>query len=200
MSIPQGAQVSEDGNYWWDGSQWQAVDETLASYGPESTEGPQATVNSGSGLEYTGDHTGEAWDGDSGGGSEPAAPGGHGDELGEVGRFVVLHVAEHVVSHPLHISSGVVTVTVTLVELTWEGIEEAEEHHKAMQEQYLERITAAARAGLTPVQYVAGCDGDHDGTSWSGPLPRHRRGGHRRHAAAHSRVARPHRRHRRRTG
>lgn len=25
--IPEGAQISDDGNYWWDGSQWQLVDQ-----------------------------------------------------------------------------------------------------------------------------------------------------------------------------
>ena len=35
--IPQGAQFSEDGNYWWDGSQWQPV-ENSAAQASESTE------------------------------------------------------------------------------------------------------------------------------------------------------------------
>lgn len=27
MTVPEGAQRSEDGNYWWDGSQWQLIPE-----------------------------------------------------------------------------------------------------------------------------------------------------------------------------
>lgn len=25
MTVPEGAQLSEDGNYWWDGAEWQSV-------------------------------------------------------------------------------------------------------------------------------------------------------------------------------
>lgn len=31
MTMPEGAQRSEDGNYWWDGSQWQPVQGTASS-------------------------------------------------------------------------------------------------------------------------------------------------------------------------
>ncbi len=30
MSVPDGAQLSEDGNYWWDGTEWQPVDSQSA--------------------------------------------------------------------------------------------------------------------------------------------------------------------------
>jgi hypothetical protein len=31
MAVPEGAQRSEDGQWWWDGANWQAVDEPQAS-------------------------------------------------------------------------------------------------------------------------------------------------------------------------
>ncbi|HEV8561087.1 MAG TPA: hypothetical protein VGR06_32585 [Actinophytocola sp.] len=47
MTIPEGAQLSEDGYYWWDGSQWQPVPETQASYDPDSGDGAQASFDPG---------------------------------------------------------------------------------------------------------------------------------------------------------
>jgi len=39
MAAPDGAQLSEDGNYWWDGSQWQPVaDSSTASSSSGGTE------------------------------------------------------------------------------------------------------------------------------------------------------------------
>ncbi len=33
MTVPEGAQLSEDGNYWWDGAEWQAVPSGAAGGG-----------------------------------------------------------------------------------------------------------------------------------------------------------------------
>ena len=47
MSMPEGAQLSEDGQYWWDGSDWKPV---------------QAGEGSGGGLEYgTRSDDGQYW-------------------------------------------------------------------------------------------------------------------------------------------
>lgn len=34
-NIPEGAQRSDDGHYWWDGESWQPVDESAAGAGDE---------------------------------------------------------------------------------------------------------------------------------------------------------------------
>jgi hypothetical protein len=47
MPVPEGAQLSDDGYYWWDGAQWQPVAETQASYDPGSADGPQASFDPG---------------------------------------------------------------------------------------------------------------------------------------------------------
>ena len=39
MAIPEGAQVSEDGQYWWDGEHWQAVTDDVAGAGGEAQDG-----------------------------------------------------------------------------------------------------------------------------------------------------------------
>jgi hypothetical protein len=41
MTMPEGAQLSEDGNYWWDGSQWQLVpqDQSGQAAGSDSPAG-----------------------------------------------------------------------------------------------------------------------------------------------------------------
>lgn len=38
MTVPDGAQVSEDGKYWWDGADWQPVPEDDSSSSSSSTE------------------------------------------------------------------------------------------------------------------------------------------------------------------
>lgn len=38
---PEGAQISEDGNYWWDGSEWQLVEQEH----PEAEETPVDLVS-----------------------------------------------------------------------------------------------------------------------------------------------------------
>lgn len=54
--IPEGAQVSDDGNYWWDGSQWQLVDQAAGEVAETSgTEDAGVTAEE---LEPVGD-TGE---------------------------------------------------------------------------------------------------------------------------------------------
>jgi hypothetical protein len=34
MTMPEGAQRSEDGHYWWDGSQWQLVPQDQSGQAP----------------------------------------------------------------------------------------------------------------------------------------------------------------------
>ena len=45
--IPEGAQRSEDGHYWWDGSQWQLVDQSQAAAVEGDDERVQARVAAG---------------------------------------------------------------------------------------------------------------------------------------------------------
>jgi hypothetical protein len=42
--IPEGAQISEDGNYWWDGSTWQLVDQSQSSTQAQPGEAPEVTA------------------------------------------------------------------------------------------------------------------------------------------------------------
>lgn len=49
MSAPEGAQRSEDGRYWWDGTQWQLV-ETGAAPGTASGQEPE-DIFSGSNVQ-----------------------------------------------------------------------------------------------------------------------------------------------------
>jgi hypothetical protein len=47
---PEGAQLSEDGHYWWDGGDWQLVDHAaIAEAAPAASAAPAAGVSSGSG-------------------------------------------------------------------------------------------------------------------------------------------------------
>jgi len=39
-TVPEGAQRSEDGHYWWDGSQWQPVQDTQGQAGHAGQAGP----------------------------------------------------------------------------------------------------------------------------------------------------------------
>jgi hypothetical protein len=39
MTMPAGAQLSEDGNYWWDGAQWQPVSSSTGEAGQISPDG-----------------------------------------------------------------------------------------------------------------------------------------------------------------
>jgi hypothetical protein len=39
MTTPAGAQLSEDGNYWWDGAQWQPVSSSTGEAGQISPDG-----------------------------------------------------------------------------------------------------------------------------------------------------------------
>jgi hypothetical protein len=79
-----------------------------------------------------------------------------------------LHVAGELFASRIKVSSFPVFVAVTLIELTIEGMVEATEEHEEQLRQRYEMLTETARAGLVAAQYVAGCDGDHNGTSWSG--------------------------------
>jgi hypothetical protein len=45
-NIPEGAQRSEDGHWWWDGEQWQPVDEAAAA-GAEGDERVSARLSAG---------------------------------------------------------------------------------------------------------------------------------------------------------
>ena len=53
----QGRQLSDDGNYYWDGSAWQLVDQGAASTGDSSTssQGPSLEDYSGDGSDLTSD-------------------------------------------------------------------------------------------------------------------------------------------------
>lgn len=43
-NIPDGAQLSDDGNYWWDGSQWQPVQ---AQGGQSQAQAPAQSTGQG---------------------------------------------------------------------------------------------------------------------------------------------------------
>jgi hypothetical protein len=43
MTVPEGAQVSEDGNYWWDGNDWQQVGAGTGSQSAGGDSGDSAT-------------------------------------------------------------------------------------------------------------------------------------------------------------
>jgi len=48
-NVPEGAQVSDDGNYWWDGNQWQPVDQSQGQYSsaqpPDQSQASGAQIN-----------------------------------------------------------------------------------------------------------------------------------------------------------
>jgi hypothetical protein len=48
QQIPEGAQRSEDGNYWWDGSAWQLIDQ---SGGGGAAAGGQDASQGGGGIQ-----------------------------------------------------------------------------------------------------------------------------------------------------
>jgi len=43
--IPADAQRSEDGNYWWDGNQWQLVDQSQADQSGQSGQAGQSQAD-----------------------------------------------------------------------------------------------------------------------------------------------------------
>jgi hypothetical protein len=47
QQIPEGAQRSEDGNYWWDGSAWQLIDQSGAAGGGAAAGGQDASQGGG---------------------------------------------------------------------------------------------------------------------------------------------------------
>src|SRR5258708_39695877 len=49
QQIPEGAQRSEDGNYWWDGSAWQLIDQSGAGGG--AAAGGQDASQGGGGIQ-----------------------------------------------------------------------------------------------------------------------------------------------------
>ena len=46
-NVPQGAQLSDDGHYWWDGENWQLVEGADASAGAAAPAGAEAPPGSG---------------------------------------------------------------------------------------------------------------------------------------------------------
>jgi hypothetical protein len=60
-SVPEGAQISEDGNYWWDGTQWQLV--AAASGSSPETSAP-ASGEAGTGGEASAADGIAAWGSD----------------------------------------------------------------------------------------------------------------------------------------
>ena len=52
-TIPADAPRSEDGQWWWDGTQWQPVDDPGAAAGAQTAAPPGGEVNT-SGVPYTG--------------------------------------------------------------------------------------------------------------------------------------------------
>lgn len=62
--IPADAQRSEDGNYWWDGSEWQLIDQSQAAGGQGEQAGeegqPQETEPRQTQIAAAGESGGEA--------------------------------------------------------------------------------------------------------------------------------------------
>lgn len=48
-NVPDGAQLSDDGQWWWDGNQWQAVEMSGAGTTPSDAEGSGATPSAAEG-------------------------------------------------------------------------------------------------------------------------------------------------------
>ena len=53
--VPEGAQRSEDGQYWWDGEQWQSVDGGTSSDGRQYSEDGQYHWDGGEWKSVSGD-------------------------------------------------------------------------------------------------------------------------------------------------
>ncbi len=72
---PEGAQLSEDGHYWWDGENWQLVDDTAGGAGGGTGDaGAGGTAPSGG---AGGDAAGAAGGGDPGAGGNEWPPAGY---------------------------------------------------------------------------------------------------------------------------
>lgn len=105
MDIPADAQYSEDGAWWWDGVQWQAVSNTDTGAGGAGNTGGY------------GDSYGQGGYGGQGGVEGGPGEGSHSEVAELILEHGAVHVVDTIVHGVFHIAEGAFTLAVLVLEI-----------------------------------------------------------------------------------